>query len=147
MDAWFYYQIAANLLNPLDSISSPNLQKLQQEANGVRPSNLPGTNPVQVSGQSGTFALTSIDTTAIFGGLDLEVHYTPDPEQAAQLHDPPAARQQVLAVMSDLLGQHPELRQAFHGMWIHADVGTGSLFALELPMDAAVSQPSTSFSR
>ena len=32
-DAWFYYQIAANLLNPLDSISSPNLQKLQQESN------------------------------------------------------------------------------------------------------------------
>jgi hypothetical protein len=148
-DAWFYYQIAADLLNPLDSISSPNLQKLQQEANGVRPKDLPGTNPIQVSGQGGTFALTSIDTTTIFGGLDLEVHYTPDPAQAAQLRDPPAARQQVVAVMSALLAQHPELQQAFHGMWIHADAGTGSLFALELPMNGAVagSQPSTSLSR
>ena len=50
------------------------------------------------------------------------------------LLDPPAARQQVTDVMSALLAQHPELRQAFHGMWIHADVGNGSLFALDLPM-------------
>ena len=143
-DAWFYYQIAANLLNPLDSISSPNLQKLQLEANGVRPSNLPGENPVTVNVQNSAFTVTSIDTTTVFGGLDLDVHYTPDAAQAAQLRDPPAARQQVVDMMSALLGQHPELQQAFHGMWIHADAGNNSLFALELPMkgNAPSSQPS-----
>jgi len=37
--------------------------------------------------------------------------------------------------MTALLAQHPGLRQAFHGMWVHADQGDSSLFALELPMD------------
>lgn len=143
-DAWFYYQIARNLLDPLDSISSPNLQKLQQESSSVRPENLPGTNPMVLTAHSGSFALTSIDTTTQLGPLDLEVHYTPNPAQTAQLRDPPAARQQVVDVMTALLEQHPELQQAFHGMWIHADQGNASLFALELPMTqgAAAAQPS-----
>ena len=144
LDAWLYYQIAANLLNPLDSISSPNLQKLQQEANEIRPNNLPGTNPVTLNAHDGVFTVTSIGTTTVFGGLDLEVHYTPNPVQAAQLRNPPAAREQVLGVMSALLEQHPELRQAFHGMWIHADMGTGSLFALDLPMTEDALPPNAS---
>jgi hypothetical protein len=43
--------------------------------------------------------------------------------------------------MSAMLLQHPELKQAFHGIWIHADQGNGSLFALELPMDQIPSGP------
>ena len=69
------------------------------------------------------------------GPLDLDVHYTPNPSQVAQLRDPPAARGQMLAVMTALLAQHPELRTAFHGMWVHADQGNTTVFALELPMD------------
>jgi hypothetical protein len=133
-DAFLYYQIAAYLLNPLDSISSPNLQKLQRETSSVKPDTLPGTNPLTLTAHGAAFTVTSIDTTTALGALDLDVHYTPDPSQAAQLTDPPAARQQVSEVMSALLEQHPELQQAFHGMWIHADHGNGSLFALELPM-------------
>ena len=37
--------------------------------------------------------------------------------------------------MSTLLKMHPEMQGAFHGIWVHADQGTGTLFALELPMD------------
>lgn len=133
--AWFYYRIANNLLNPIDVMFSPNLQKLQQETDKVKPANLPGTSPTALTTRGATYSLTAIDTTTTFGALDLDVHYTPDATQAAQLHDPPAARKQVIDVMSALLEQHPELHQAFHGMWIHADQGQVSLFALELPMD------------
>jgi hypothetical protein len=35
------------------------------------------------------FQVTAIDTTAALGALDLEVHYTPDAAETAQLHDPP----------------------------------------------------------
>jgi hypothetical protein len=65
------------------------------------------------------------------------VHYLPDAAQAAQLHDPGAARAQVVAVMRALLAEHPELRVAFQGVWVHADLpeGNASVFALKLPMD------------
>jgi hypothetical protein len=133
--AWFYYRIASNLLNPLDILSSPNLEKLQHESEKIKPANIPGTAPVPLAAHGANYSLTAIDTTTTFGALDLDVHYTPDSTQVAQLHDPPAARKQVMDIMATLLAQHPELHQAFHGMWVHADQGAVSLFALELPMD------------
>jgi hypothetical protein len=30
---------------------------------------------------------------------------------------------------------HPGLRDAFHGLWVYADAGNATAFALELPMD------------
>ena len=133
--AWIYYRMANDLLTPLDNLSSPNLQKLQQETEEVKPVDFPSDKPVTVNSGSGTYQVTAVDTTTAFGGLDLEVHYTPDPTQASQLHDPPTARKQVVGVMTALLSTHPELKDAFHGIWVHADQGTASLFALELPMD------------
>ena len=133
--AWIYYRMAANLLEPLDNLSSPNLQKLQRETDEAKPADFPSDKPVTVNSPAGAFQLTAVDTTTAFGGLDLDVHYTPDPGQAAQLHDPPAARKQVEGVMTALLTAHPELKEAFHGMWVHADQGNGSLFALEIPMN------------
>jgi hypothetical protein len=133
--SWMYYRMAWNLLDPLDNLSSPNLQKLQQETDEVKPTDFPTDKPVTVNSTAGAFQVTAVDTTTAFGGLDLEVHYTPDPGQAAQLHDPPSARKQVVGVMTALLTTHPELKDAFHGIWVHADQGNASLFALELPMD------------
>lgn len=133
--AWIYYRMATNLLVPLDNLSSPNLQKLQSETESVKPTDFPSGTPVTVNSPEGAIQLTTVDTTTAFGGLDLDVHYTPDASQAAQLHDPPSARKQVEGVMTALLTAHPELREAFHGMWVHADQGNATLFALEIPMD------------
>lgn len=134
--AWFYYRLAAQILDPVEFLSSANLDKLHHEADAVKPQNLPdGSTPVTLAASGSSFALTNVDTTTALGPLDLDVHYTPDPAQAAQLRDPPAARNQMLAVMTALLAQHPELRTAFHGMWVHADQGNATVFALELPMD------------
>ncbi len=137
--AWFYYRIATDLLQPMDNVSSPNLQKLQTEQAGAKPANLPTDRPVPLSTNGATFQLSAVDMTTQFGGLDLDVHYVPDPAQAAQLRNPPDARKQVVDIMSALLAQHPELHNAFHGMWVHADQGNVSLFALELPMDQIAS--------
>lgn len=142
--AWFYYRIAANLLDPLDNLSSPNLQKLQQETNDVKPANLPGDQPVTLNADGSAFQLSAVDITTEFGALDLDVHYVPDATQAAELRDPPAARKQVVQVMNALLAQHPELHDAFHGMWVHADQGNVSLFALELPMEQIAGPAATS---
>ena len=133
--AWFYYRLATDLLSPIDNLSSPNLQKLQSESASSKPNNLPAEKPVSLLANGAVFQVTAIDTTTQFGGLDLDVHYVPDPVQTGQLRDPLSARKQVINLMNALLGQHPELQSAFHGMWIHADQGNVSLFALELPMN------------
>jgi hypothetical protein len=137
--AWFYYRQAAFLLDPLDLMSSPNLQKLQHESDEVHPIGLPVADRMTLNTPDTAFTVTGVDTTTIFGGaLDLEVHYTPDAAQAAQLRDPLLARKQVTDIMLALLNQHPELREAFHGFWVRADQGANSLFALELPMNEIV---------
>jgi hypothetical protein len=135
-DAWFYYRMAAYFLDPVDFLSSPNLDKLQHEEERVKPTDLPvAQQPLMVGGQGSAFQVTNIDTTTTFGALDLDVQYAPDQTQAAQLHDPPSARRQVTQVMTALLSLHPELRDGFHGIWVHAGQGPTSLFSLELPMD------------
>ncbi len=139
--ASLYYRLANDLLNPVDFLSSPNLQKLQRESQDVHADGLPTNGAVPLNAQGMSFQVTSVDTTTQFGALDLDVHYTPDPAQAAQLRDPAAARKQVIGIMSGLLAQHPELQSAFHGMWVHADQGNATLFALELPMQGIGGQP------
>lgn len=143
-NAWFYYRLATDLLQPVDFLSSSNLDKLHHEADAVRPANLPGSDPLTISAQGSAFKITAIDTTSALGSLDLEVHYVPDAAQTGQLHNPPAARQQIVNLMSALLAQHPELRTAFHGIWAHADQGDTSIFALEIPMNAIGTGPPAS---
>jgi Ca-activated chloride channel homolog len=133
--AWFYYQTAAYLLDPVPFLASPNLQKLQEEASQVRPVNLPGATPMSLNVHGAAFQVTGMQPTTELGPWDLEVHYIPDAAHQAQLRDPAAARQQVVDVMTALLAENPGLRDAFHGMWVRAFEGDASLFALELPMD------------
>jgi hypothetical protein len=139
-DAWLYYGIAAYFLNPADFLSSPNLEKLQKEQGQVKPTNVPAPEqPMAISGQGSVFQVTTMGPTTTFGPLDLEIEYAPDPNQAAQLHDLPAARKQAAQVMTAVLALHPELRDAFHGMWVHVDQGSVSLVSLELPMEQIAS--------
>jgi hypothetical protein len=130
-DAWFYYQTAQYLLNPVDFLSSPNLQKLQREAEQARPDNLPGSDPLHLSAGAQSFDIVSLHTGELSAQLDLVITYNATPNQ-----DMVAARAQVTAVMRALLQQHPELQSAFHGLWVYAATpGNQSPFALELPMD------------
>jgi hypothetical protein len=133
--AYFYYQIATFLAEPADFLSSPNVEKLQREAGQVHPANLPVDQPVTVSVDGMPFSIAHVDTSADLGPLDFVIHYNADPTEAAQLRDPVSARKQVVDLMSGLLAMHPGLRDAFHGMWVYADSGNATLFALELPMD------------
>jgi len=137
-DAWFYYRTAAFFLDPVEFMSSPNLEKLQHEQEKVQPATLPNTKPLVLDGHGSTYQVTSIDTSAVLGVLDLDVYYTPDDAQAAQLRDPVTARKQVTDLMMALITLHPELQEAFHGMWVHAQKGDTTLFLLELRMTQIV---------
>ena len=142
-DAWFYYHLAANLLDPVDFLSSPNLEKLQRETDEVHLTDAPGSAPITLSANGAAFTVTSIDTTTEFGALDLDLHYAPSPSQAEELRSPINARQQVTDLMAALLAQHPELREAFHGIWIHADHENANIYALELPMSGITQSPTS----
>lgn len=129
--AWFYYQAARLLLEPVDFLSSPNLQKLDKEAEQAHPDTLPGVEPMRIAFNGQTLNVTDVHNGEFAGKLDLIVNYDGPPTP-----DPVAARAQVTAVMRDLLQQHPELRDAFHGLWVHASApNRPNWFALELPMD------------
>ncbi|MFT4112133.1 hypothetical protein [Silvibacterium sp.] len=129
--AYFYYQTAAFLLAPVDFISSPNLEKLQKETQSARPADLPGTDPMKLAAADGkSFEITALRTDNFSGQLDLVVNY-----KAASVADPVATRTEILEVMKALLLVHPELRKAFHGLWVYAVAPGQRQFAIEMPME------------
>lgn len=129
-NAYFYYQTAAFLLNPVDFLSSPNLQKLMKEAQQVMPEGLPGKTPMVVSAAGESLDVTGLHADSFSGALDLVVDY-----KAQGVSDPVSTRTQIVALMKAMLAAHPELRQGFHGLWVYAHYNNGQTFAIELPMN------------
>lgn len=129
-NAYFYYQTAQFLLNPVEFFSSPNLEKLEKEAQDVRPAELPGKTPMVVSAGGESLEVTGLRTENFAGGLDLVVDY-----KAKNVAGPVATREQIVELMKAMLAQHPELRAGFHGLWIYANNENGQPFAIELPMN------------
>jgi hypothetical protein len=128
-NAWFYYSTAAYLLQPAGFFSSTNFDKLADEQQAGRPTDLPGTTPLTVNADGTAYKVTSFRTDDALGGLDLVAHYN------STSSDPVADRTHTIAVMRGLLTLHPELREAFHGLWVFADAGPGGqAFSLEQPM-------------
>lgn len=128
-NAYFYYETARWLLVPVDFLSSPNLDKLDKELEKTRPNNLPGAQPMTLSEGGHSWQITKLRTDSALGGLDLSITYT-----ATGSSDPVAARADCIALMKAMLTQHPELRAAFHGLWVHAQRPDQPEFAVELPM-------------
>lgn len=128
-NAYFYYQTAVYLSTPVDFISSPNLEKLQKEMDDVRPDGLPGPEPMALAASGSNFEITNLHTDGSLGGLDLVVNY-----KATDVSDPVATRSRNVELMKTLLNLHPELREAFHGLWVYADAPNQRPFAIELPM-------------
>lgn len=130
LDAFFYYQTARFLLDPVDFLSSPNLEKLQKEMQDVRPPDLPGTKPLIVSAGGLNLQVTGLHTDSFQGNLDLIVDY-----KAQGVSGPVATREQILELMKAILKQYPQLRTAFHGLWVYAYNSSGQPFAIEQTMN------------
>jgi hypothetical protein len=128
-NAYFYFQTAAFLLMPVDFLSSPNLEKLQKEAQSVRPAEMPGANPMLLKAGTQTFSISSMRTDTFSGGLDLVINY-----QTKDVSNPVATHSEIVELMKAMLAQYPELRQGFHGLWVYAHAGNQNPYAIELPM-------------
>jgi hypothetical protein len=124
-NGYFYYKTAAYLATPADFLTSPNLDKLNQEAAASMPEGLPGAQPMTLK----TFSISDVHTDGSLGGLDLVIRYA-----AGDVGDPVATRARNLEVMKAMLEAHPELREGFHGLWVFAESASQRPFGNELAM-------------
>jgi hypothetical protein len=134
-NAWLYLGEAQQLLTPAGFVSSTHLDKLAQErmtdAPPVLTQGLSAQTPLVIKAADGTeYRFTSLSTgTYTPGTLDLEAHYSVE-----ALGDGIAARHRNDSAAAALLSAHPELRTAFHGVWVFADLPTGSPYGTEQTM-------------
>ncbi len=128
-NAYFYYTTAAYLAAPADFMTSGNLDKLNQEAQGAKPDGLPGAQPMVLTAGNNTFPVSEIHTDGSLGGLDLVLRYS-----TADTGDPVATRARNLELMKATLQAHPELRDGFHGLWVYAEAPSQRPYGNELAM-------------
>ena len=128
-NAYFYYTTARYLATPAAYLSSTNLDTLLQEQQSAQPAGLPGAQPMQLTANGQNFPITKMETSDALGGLDLVIHYN-----VADIKNLTEIRRQNTAVMQAMLLTHPELKNAFHGMWVYAEAAGQSPFGIELPM-------------
>jgi hypothetical protein len=125
--AYYGYEAARTLLVPVDFLSSPNLDKLNQEQQQII-----GTPrfPYSVHAGDRSFKIDSVHFDPSLRAADLGVVY-----ESTGVSDPAAQRTEATAVLSAFLKAQPELRPAFHGLWAYSSTGGKITPVMELPMN------------
>jgi hypothetical protein len=124
-NAWLYLQEAQALVLPANFVSSTHLEKLQTELQTVAPPAV--ANGLKAAdGTEFRFTGISVDPSL---GLDVVAHM-----KVESLDDAAGARKRNVAAMEALLAAHPELRSAFHGVWVFAEAPGKAPYATELAM-------------
>ena len=127
--AWYCYDAARYLQLPVDFISSPNLEKLEQEQTQIKGGPTEDAFPDTVKSGDRTWKVDGIRLDASLHEADLGVTY-----ESAGTTDPAVARTEAIAVLGALLKAHPGLRENFHGMWAYASTNGKVTPVMELPM-------------
>jgi hypothetical protein len=125
--AYYCYQAARYLLLPVDFISSPNLEKLEQEQAQIRSAPM---FPYSVTAGDRTWKIDQVRFDAALREPDLGVTY-----ESAGVTDPAAQRTEAIAVLGALLKAQPTLRPAFHGLWAYSSNSGKITPVMELPMN------------
>jgi hypothetical protein len=111
-NAWFYYLEATSLLSPLPFMATAATDKLSDESQNVRPTDLPADGKtVDLAAAPASYKLTAIFPQAVGGDLDLILKY-----QAADVSNTNQAYQNNVAVIKALVAKYPELKDAFAGV-------------------------------
>ncbi len=126
--AYYSYEAARYLLIPVDFLSSPNLEKLDQEQSQLTGSPAQAF-PYTVTVGDRTWKIDGMRFDPALREADLGVTY-----ESAGVTDLAAQRTEAIAVLGALLKAQPGLRQSFHGMWAYASVGGSITPVMELPM-------------
>ncbi len=129
-DAWFYYLTAWDLLAPVNFMSNPQLDKIAQEMETARPSDLPSAqSPMDLSANGKIFKITELAPVPVGNDLNLRVRYqTPDASNTA------VAFQDNMAVIKAVVGKYPEIREAFNAVIARAVDSSGHEYGSLLAM-------------
>lgn len=126
-DAWFYFIEAHYLLTPVEFMSTQSTDKLYDEAQTVKPSDLP---PSDMSGANGkTYKLTAMYPLVVGADLDLIVKF-----QSVDVSNTSLAFQDNMAVIKAIVTKYPEFRDAFDGIVARATETSGRDYGTMLPM-------------
>ena len=138
-NAFVYYTEAEQLLRPVTFVSSSHLELLQGERGKAAPPALStGIGPAQqlvVAAKGPEVRVTSLgaeNSPGRTGGIDLLAHIAATDASA----DPVAARARNAAAAKAIIAAYPELRGAFQGVWIVADLPGGATYISEEPMSS-----------
>lgn len=137
-NAYVYYAEAEQLLRPVTFLSSTHLDELQGERTKSAPAALSAgigaEQPLVLAPAKGdevrVTSLRAENAPDRSGGLDLLAHV----QATNALADPIASRARNAAAARALVSAYPELRGAFHGVWIVADLPGGGTYISEEPM-------------
>jgi hypothetical protein len=129
-NAWLYYREAIALSAPVDFMSTLSTDKLYDEAQAAKPSDLPSDGKtMDMSAGGKVYQLTEIFPLAVGNDLDVVVKY-----QAADVSDTARAFQENSAVIKAMAAKFPELREAFAGVVARAVDPSGHDYGTLLPM-------------
>ena len=136
-NAWLYFQQANQLLRPVNFVQSTHLEKLETEQRAAAPPQLSegvtAEAPLVVKGADGAeyrFTGLGVDDSLAKDKVDVAVHLKVD----ALLTDAAAARKRNDDAAMALVKAFPEMRPAFHGVWVYAEAPGSAPFATEQTM-------------
>jgi hypothetical protein len=124
-NAWFYFLQARELLVPVPFMSTRVTDKLYDEAEAVKPTDI----PTDLVAGSKTYKVTQIFPLLVGNDLDLVVKY-----QSPDISDTAKTFQDNMAVMKALIAKYPEYRDAFGGVVARAVDPSGKDYGSLLPM-------------
>jgi hypothetical protein len=129
-NAWLYFQQARSLISPLDFMTTLQTDKLYDEMQSAKPSDVPAAgSPAELPSGTKTYKLTSLFPLAVGNDLDLIVKYeVPDISNSTQTF------QDNMAVIKALVTKYPELREAFAGVVARAVEPSGRDYGSLLAM-------------
>jgi hypothetical protein len=134
--AWLLYGEADQLLRPANFIGTTHLDQLRGERHTEAPPELSEgvsqQTPLVIKAKDGSeFHFTDVSSAATDDGrgVDLVLHFRADP-----LTDTAAARARNTGAARALLAAHPELRPAFTGVSVFAEIAGQPPFATEQPI-------------
>jgi hypothetical protein len=136
-NAWLYYRQAEDLLVPASFIQSTHLEKLKSEQTAAAPPALSdgvsAESPLVVKGPDGVeyhFTGLGVDDSLSKEKIDVTAHLKVEPQGI----DAAAARKRNNDAMVALVTAYPEMRKAFHGVWIFSEAAGQNPFVTEQPM-------------
>jgi hypothetical protein len=125
-NAWFYFGEARELMVPVPFMATATTDKLYDEMQAVKPTDLP---PFDLVASGKTYKVTDLFPVPVGRDFDLVVKY-----QSADTSDTGKTFQDNLAVMKALLARSPEFRDGFAGIVVRAVEPSGKDYGSMLAM-------------